>query len=86
MINWKEEGQFKRSVEVMSRTLPLFGIAIESSRSRFFPFLIPRKALMSKTRVTSAIHAIFCTYHAYRFMARAHMTCTLIDIIYPPVA
>jgi hypothetical protein len=34
MINWKEEGQFTRSVEAMSRTLPLFGIAIESIRAR----------------------------------------------------
>jgi hypothetical protein len=42
MINWKEEGEFKRSVEAMSRTFPLFGIAIESSGSSFFPFLIPR--------------------------------------------
>jgi hypothetical protein len=83
---WKKEGQFKRSVEAMSRTFPLFGIAIESSRSSFFRFLIPCKGLPSKTRVNSAIHAIFCTYQADRFMARAHMTCTLIDIIYPPVA
>jgi hypothetical protein len=63
MINWKEEGQFKRSVEAMSRTLPLFGIAIESSRSSFFRFLIPRKGLPSKTRVNSAIHALLLYAH-----------------------